>query len=164
MKPRSPRDGEQRTIAVREALDLFTARWTAQRIAGSIGFSSVARQEIAIVVSELGTNILKYGKRGHIAMRPIDDPVLGPGIELIAEDEGPLLRDLETALRDGHCERGPIDPLQQLRRGGIGAGLGAVLRLSDSFEYIPATPRKSFRVIRYLARPRGARPSTHGEP
>ena len=151
----SPREGEHRVV-VREPLDLFTARWTAQRIAGSIGFSSVARQEIAIVVSELGTNILKYGTRGHISMRPIDEPPRGPGIELIAEDEGPLLADLETALRDGFCERGPIDPLDQLRRGGIGAGLGAVIRLSDSFEYIPARPRKAFRVVRYVARPRRA--------
>lgn len=155
MKPFSPCEGEYRVV-VREAIDLFTARWTAQRIAGSIGFPSLARQEIAIVVSELGTNILKYGTRGHIAMRAIDEATRGRGIELVAEDEGPLIGDLAMAIRDGHCERGPIDPLRQLRRGGIGAGLGAVVRLSDSFEYIPARPHKAFRVIRFLKRPRAA--------
>jgi anti-sigma regulatory factor (Ser/Thr protein kinase) len=153
MRPYSPHEGEHRVV-VREAIDLFTARWTAQRIAGSIGFPELARQEIAIVVSELGTNILKYGTRGVIAMRPIDEATLGRGIELLAEDEGPLITDLETAVRDGHCERGPIDPIHQPRRGGIGAGLGAVLRFTDSFEYIPSRPRKAFRVVRYLKRPR----------
>jgi serine/threonine-protein kinase RsbT len=162
MKPFSPCEGEY-CVVVREAIDLFTARWTAQRIAGSIGFPSLARQEIAIVVSELGTNILKYGKQGHIAMRSIEEQTRGRGIELVAEDEGPLIADLEMAMRDGHCERGPIDPLRLRRRGGIGAGLGAVLRLSDSFEYIPSSPRKAFRVIRYLRRPRAASHS-QGEP
>jgi hypothetical protein len=93
-------------------------------------------------------------------MRSIDEPRSGPGLELVAEDEGPLLASLETALKDGFGDRGPIDPLQLLRRGGIGGGLGAVLRLSDVFEYLPSTPRKAFRVVRYLRRQR--RP--HGEP
>jgi anti-sigma regulatory factor (Ser/Thr protein kinase) len=162
MKPFSPCEGEYRVV-VREAIDLFTARWTAQRIAGSIGFPSLARQEIAIVVSELGTNILKYGHRGHIAMRSIEETILGRGIEIVAEDEGPLLADLDMALRDGHCERGPIDPIDQPRRGGIGAGLGAVVRFSDTFEYIPAMPRKAFRVVRYLRRPT-RRATSQGEP
>jgi anti-sigma regulatory factor (Ser/Thr protein kinase) len=140
-------------VAIREPLDVFLARWAVQRVATQIGFSKHAGQELAIVVSELCTNILKYGVRGEIGLRRCDDGVAGAGIEITAEDEGPPLACFDTALRDGFGDRGPIDPAQ-LRRGGIGAGMGAIRRLTDVFEYRPGTPRKSFRVIRWLRRPR----------
>lgn len=140
-------------VAVREPLDVFMARWAVQRVATQIGFSRTAGQELAIVVSELCTNILKYGVKGELGLARVDDPTAGVGIEIVAEDEGPPLADLELALRDGWGDRGPIDPAH-LRRGGIGAGLGAIRRLTDRFEYRPGGPRKSFRVTRYLRRPR----------
>jgi anti-sigma regulatory factor (Ser/Thr protein kinase) len=139
---------------VREAIDVFAARWAVQRLAAQAGFPVVAATELAIVVSELATNILKYGDRdGTITMRIVENTSLGAGLEIIAEDAGPPLANLECALRDGWDDRGPLDP-SQLRRGGIGAGLGAVRRLTDVFEYHPAAARKSFRVIRFLRRPR----------
>jgi anti-sigma regulatory factor (Ser/Thr protein kinase) len=139
---------------IAEPLDVFSARWSAQRLATTIGFAPPACGEIAIVVSELATNILKYGVRGAIAMQRTDDAAFGPGLELVADDEGPLLTDLATAVQDGCGDRGPIDPCRQLGRGGIGAGLGAIIRLTDRFEYLPHGARKSFRAIRYLRRPR----------
>ena len=143
-------DGDVRA-RVAEALDVFAARWAAQRLATAIGFPSAARLEIAIVVSEMATNILKYGVRGDIVMHRIDDG-LGAGIELIALDQGPPLADLEMAIQDGCGDAGPIDPAHQLGRGGIGGGLGAIIRFTDTFEY-RASP-KSFRAVRYLRRPR----------
>ncbi len=140
-------------VAVRESLDVFLARWAVQRVAALIGFDKNAAAELAIAVSELSTNILKYGVRGEISMARVEDARHGTGIEILAEDEGPPLADLEIALRDGWGDKGPIDPAQ-LKRGGIGAGLGAIRRLTDAFEYQPGTPRKSFRVTRYLRRPK----------
>lgn len=139
-------------MPIRDSIDVFTARWAAQRLADTIGFAPLARQEIAIIVSELGTNILKYGLRGHIDLRRVDDERHGAGIEIVAEDEGPLLTNLALAIQDGFADHGPIDPLHQIRRGGIGAGLGAVIRFSDVFEYIPHIPKKAFRAIRYVKR------------
>jgi anti-sigma regulatory factor (Ser/Thr protein kinase) len=138
-------------VAVREPLDVFLARWAVQRVAAQIGFAKTASAELAIVVSELSTNILKYGVRGEISLARVEDPARGTAIEITAEDEGPPLADLELALRDGWGDRGPIDP-SHLRRGGIGAGLGAIRRLTDEFEYRPGGARKSFRVLRYLRR------------
>jgi anti-sigma regulatory factor (Ser/Thr protein kinase) len=138
---------------IRESLDVFTARRRARQLATLIGFSANESLEIAIVVSELATNILKYGVRGEISVQPLEVPRL-TGIEIIAEDEGPPLADLETALRDGFGDRGPIIPEQQFKRGGIGAGLGAVIRMSDEFEYRPGPGRKAFRATRYLHRRR----------
>lgn len=139
-------------MLVRESIDVFTARWAAKQLASAIGFTRLACDEIAIVVSELGTNILKYGVRGQIDLRRVDDVRHGAGIEIVAEDEGPLLTNLDLAIRDGFADHGPIDPLHQMRRGGIGAGLGAVIRFSDVFEYIPRLPKKAFRAIRYVRR------------
>lgn len=145
---------DEARVTIRQPIDVFVARWTVQRVAAAAGFGGVAQQELAIVVSELATNILKYGVRGEITVRPVDWP--RPGVEVVAEDEGPPLADLALAIQDGFGDRGPLDPGKQIGRGGIGAGLGAVIRLTDTFEYLDS-PRKAFRAIRYVARPRPVR-------
>jgi anti-sigma regulatory factor (Ser/Thr protein kinase) len=160
---RSERDAV--VVTITESLDVFLARWTAQRLASAIGFAPAARQEVAIAVSELATNILKYGVRGAITVRLVDGGELGPGLELVAEDDGPPLADFATAILDGQSDRGAIDPMTLLGRGGIGAGLGAIIRFTDVFEYRPGGttgPRKAFRAVRYLRRPRRA--DTGGTP
>lgn len=162
MTPSSSGAGEPapeppRRVAVRDPLDVFLARWAVLRLAREIGFSTTAGHELAIVVSELCTNILKYGVRGEIELARIEDPGAGAGVTIVATDEGPPLASLEAAMRDGWGDRGPLDPAI-LRRGGIGAGLGAVQRLTDRFEYLPDGARKAFRVTRFLHRPR--RPGT----
>lgn len=140
-------------VVVREALDVFLARWAVLRLAREIGFSTTASHELAIVVSELCTNILKYGVRGEIELHRVEDASAGPSLTIVAFDEGPPLASLEAAMRDGWGDRGPIDPAM-LRRGGIGAGLGAVQRMTDRFEYLPDGARKAFRVTRFLHRSR----------
>lgn len=141
---------------VRESLDVFAARWAVVRLGAAIGFPTIACQELAIAVSELATNILKYGIRGEIHLCRVDDPDAGPGLAIVAEDEGPPLADLEVAIRDGWDDRQRIDP-SHLGRRGLGAGLGAVSRLTDRLEYHPGAPIKAFRAVRYLRRPRRAR-------
>jgi anti-sigma regulatory factor (Ser/Thr protein kinase) len=144
-------DGREARARITESLDVFGARRKARELAAAIGFNPTACLEIAIVVSELATNIVKYGVRGEIVMRKVVDPT---GIELVAEDEGPPVACFATAVRDGYGDRGPIEPDKQLGRGGIGAGLGAVMRLTDQLEYRPGPGRKAFRAVRYLVRPR----------
>ncbi len=106
-----------------------------------------------IVVSELASNIVKYGKRGEIAFRRVtDETAERPGIEIAASDVGPPIKDFESALRDGWTDGGPIDPARLFRRGGIGAGLGAVLRLTDRVSYEPTSTGKVITAHRYLRR------------
>jgi anti-sigma regulatory factor (Ser/Thr protein kinase) len=88
--------------------------------------------ELAIVVSELGTNIVKYGVRGEIGLS-FDTGGEGD-VRVAARDVGPPIRDLDLALTDGCNDRGPIDPADIMGRGGLGTGLGAVLRLAEHFE------------------------------
>ena len=142
-------DGRELRASITESLDVFAARRKGRELAAAIGFAPNACIEIAIVVSELATNIVKYGVRGEIVMRKVAEPV---GIELIAEDEGPPVACFATAVRDGYGDRGPIEPDKQLGRGGIGAGLGAVVRLSDDLGWEPTSDGKLVWAVRYAKR------------
>lgn len=139
---------------VREAIDLYAPRQGARDIGAKLGFSRGDCQELAIVVSELTSNILKYGVCGSIAIEGTSSTDHGPGILVLARDQGPPFHDLTLALQDGYDDRGPIDPATLLKRGGLGTGLGAVIRLSDGFAVEPLPQGKVIRVVRYRARPR----------
>jgi len=139
---------------IREALDMYAPRQGVKSIGANLGFSRNDCHELAIVVSELASNILKYGVRGTISIEDADDAKRGSGVLLIARDLGPPFYDLQLALLDGYDDRGPIDPCTLLKRGGLGTGLGAIVRLSDSFAVEPLPVGKSIRVIRYRLRPK----------
>jgi serine/threonine-protein kinase RsbT len=130
---------------VRGRADVVVARRAAQRLGQRAGLSARRATEIAIVVSELATNIVKYGVRGEVALywensgensgETSGEPSGATGaLVVVAKDVGPRIRDLETAIADGCDDRGPIDPAELARRGGLGTGLGAVVRLADRFE------------------------------
>jgi anti-sigma regulatory factor (Ser/Thr protein kinase) len=89
---------------------------------------------VAIVVSELASNIVKYGVRGEIAVEIEGAAGGGMTLAVMAHDVGPPIHDLEEAMLDGHDDRGPIDPAVLAQRGGLGTGLGAVSRLADRLE------------------------------
>ena len=72
--------------------------------------------ELAIVVSELVSNVLKHGIEGTIELDPLVDRPCGAGLVILATDIGPPFRNLELALQDGYDDRGPIDPGSMLRR------------------------------------------------
>jgi anti-sigma regulatory factor (Ser/Thr protein kinase) len=136
---------------IREWIDVLTARRAAKLLAREIGFAARETSELAIVASELGSNILKYGLHGSISLRAI--PAVQdaqPGIALVARDFGPQFHDLALAVQDGCDDRGPLDPMLMLKRQGIGGGLGAVLRLTHSFKVNPLVVGKEILVERYL--------------
>jgi len=120
-------------FAIKDRLDVFEPRRLIRSAAAEIGFRHNCCLELAIVVSELVSNVIKYGTEGTLAFERVLDPQSGVGLEIQATDIGPRFQNLELALKDGYDDRGPIDPGSMLRRGGLGTGLGAVLRLSDSF-------------------------------
>jgi anti-sigma regulatory factor (Ser/Thr protein kinase) len=140
---------------VREALDVYALREAVGKLAAELGFQRRECAELLIVVSELCTNIVKYGVRGSLEVERHIDAVQGLGIAIIAHDIGPAFHDLKMALQDGCDDRGPIDPGRLLKRGGLGNGLGAVRRLTDSLtvDYKPESEGKTIRVVRYLRRP-----------
>jgi serine/threonine-protein kinase RsbT len=138
--------------------DLYGARTAVRNFAAGVGFGRTIQSELVIVVSELASNILKYGVRGEIVFRRITDDSNRPGIEIAASDVGPPINDFESALRDGWTDGAPIDPTKLLRRRGIGAGLGAVLRLTDRVSYERTPHGKVITARRIVRRMASLRP------
>jgi anti-sigma regulatory factor (Ser/Thr protein kinase) len=141
---------------VRTSLDVFAPRQAALGLAQKLGFPRHERQEVAIAVSELASNIVKYGVRGSIEISSLEDPRHGVGLVIVARDVGPPFRNLAMALQDGCDDDGPIDPGLLLKRAGLGIGLGAVVRFTDSFDVEHGKVGKEIRVVRYRVRPRRA--------
>ena len=137
---------------LRDRLDLFHVQRAAKRVAAEVGFGHHAQQELAIVASELSSNAIKYGKGGVLELSSVEDEH-GRGMILIAHDSGPPFRNLDMAMQDGFDDNGPIDPATILKRGGMGAGLGAVIRLTHSFRVESEPQGKRVIAIRYLRRP-----------
>lgn len=151
---RTVRELESRTYQIRDRLDVIAPRQAVGDLAQNLGFRRKERGELAIVVSELSSNIVKYGVRGSIQLTAIEDSLDGVGISIVAHDVGPAFHDLGMALQDGCDDRGPIDPKDLLRRDGLGIGLGAVVRLTHSLQVDHVPGGKQIKVVRFLKPPR----------
>jgi len=134
----------ERTVPVAQRADVAMARQQAQKLARALGFGSRRVAEIAIVVSELASNIVKYGVRGEITVRAGDPPEAE--LVVVARDVGPPIHDLDLALQDGFDDHGPIDPAVLARRGGLGTGLGAMVRLASRFAVEQSAEGKAITV------------------
>jgi anti-sigma regulatory factor (Ser/Thr protein kinase) len=130
-------------VTVTEASQVAEARRRAVAVAQAIGFDETAAGRVALVVTELATNVVKYGVPGEILVGAYEDGT-GSGIEILALDKGLGFADLGLALRDGHSTGGSA-----------GEGLGAVRRLSDAFDIV-SRPGGGTAV---LARLSGVRPA-----
>lgn len=78
--------------------------------------------EIALVTTELATNLAKHAKQGYILAQRVGQTE-NPGLRVMGIDKGPGIADIPRALSDGHSTAGSM-----------GTGLGAIRRLSDRFE------------------------------
>lgn len=114
--------GPHHVLPVTEASQPAAARFLVREIAESAGFREEDIHRAAIVATELGTNLVRHAKGGQFAARVTAAPPHGE-IELIAIDTGPGMRDVAACLADGHSTAGTP-----------GTGLGAVRRLSDTFD------------------------------
>ena len=138
------------SVAIREHLDVFEARWLVQRVARVVGFAARDTAELVVVASELATNILKFAPPGGIEAAPVESPDLGVGIRITAHDVGPPFDDL-----DGIVARSTVVGVAIEWTGrGLGGGLGAVYRFTDVLRCAPHGSGKAIVVERYVRRPR----------
>lgn len=112
------------SVPVTEASQVAEARRRAGVISQRLGFEETASGRVAIAVTELATNLVKYGAEGEILLGSFDDEA-GAGVEIIALDRGAGLANIDDALRDGHSTGGSA-----------GTGLGAVRRQSQAFDIV----------------------------
>jgi anti-sigma regulatory factor (Ser/Thr protein kinase) len=105
-------------LAVHDQSQVSEARRGAIELAQREGFGEVDAGRVALVATELATNILKHGNGGEILAGTYGE---GPdsGVELIALDKGPGIANVAGALADGYSTAGTP-----------GKGLGAVVRQS----------------------------------
>src|SRR5277367_1788686 len=102
--------------------DVGAARRHASDAARSAAFDDTATGNVALVATELASNIVKHAGKGTLSVTSYDDSD-GSGIELLAIDAGPGMRDLARCLGDGYSTAGSA-----------GGGLGAVKRISTSLD------------------------------
>ena len=98
------------------------ARRVAVDLASSIGMNETDCGKIAIVVTEMATNIVKHAQRGKILCESVQHNGAS-GLRVLCVDSGPGIHNISVALQDGYSTYGSS-----------GNGLGAVRRLSTVFD------------------------------
>ncbi len=103
----------------------MTARAEARAAAQRIGFGVVDQSRIATAVSELTRNVLRYADDGEgiIAIRAIRNFADREGIEIVVDDHGPGIADLDLVFQAGYSSGR-----------GLGLGLPGTRRLMDEME------------------------------
>lgn len=124
-------------LAVQDQSQVSETRRRATEMAVSQGFRDADAGRVALVATELATNILKHGNAGEVLVGPFGQGPDG-GIELIALDKGPGMSNLAASLTDGHSTAGTA-----------GTGLGAVVRQSH-FVDIASWPGNGTAVLARL--------------
>ncbi len=112
------------TITVAHEHDIGYVQVMVRRLALSVGFSVSDVQRIVTAASELASNLVFHTVQGgSITIKSVQDNDR-TGIELIAEDNGPGIPDIEKAMEDGFSTLS----------GSLGCGLSAVGRLMNEME------------------------------
>jgi serine/threonine-protein kinase RsbT len=122
-------------VVVRDEYDVSRARVAAAGLAQGAGFPRGAAYRLATAVSELANNIVFHAHgRGVMHLCTLERGGRA-GIEVVAEDNGPGIADIDQAMMDGHSTNG-----------GLGSGLPGCRRLVDEFE-ISSTAGIGTRVV-----------------
>ncbi len=113
---------ESTTFPISDSSHVGEARRFAQNLAENHGFGETEAGKLAIITTELGTNLLKYGTACELVFRAIGE-TNSWGIEVLALDKGPGMENVADCLTDGYSTAGSP-----------GTGLGATQRLADVFD------------------------------
>lgn len=94
------------------------ARRLARSVAADLGFDESHAERVAIVASEITTNLLKHAGGGRLIISPMVDQSVAI-VEVLGLDRGPGMSDVQACIRDGYSTTGTS-----------GTGIGAITRLS----------------------------------
>jgi serine/threonine-protein kinase RsbT len=119
--------------------DIVVARQRARVFAKELGFGMVDQSRIATAVSELARNVVRYATNGagEVRIRAIDSASDRNGIEVVVQDEGPGIADIEEALRPGFSSGR-----------GMGMGLIGTHRLMDEMKIDSGADQPTIVTIR----------------
>ena len=114
--------GQTTVVTVADESQVGEARRMVTQAAHRVGLDETLTGNAALVVTEAATNIVKHAQRGEILLRAVAN-----GLELLALDRGPGIRDVGASLRDGYSTTGTR-----------GNGLGAIRRMASTFDIYSA--------------------------
>lgn len=111
--------------AINSAVDIVTARQRGRTLALELGFNGADVTLIAAAISEVARNIVDHAKSGEILMSSVTNGTHNTrcGIQIIARDQGPGIRDVAQAMQYGYSTRK-----------GLGVGLPGAKWLMDEFD------------------------------
>ena len=113
------------------------ARRYAAQLSATLGFDEVTAGRVSLVVTELGTNLVKHAESGRLMIASREFDHRSGDIEILSIDDGPGIADLDQCMRDGFSTAGTP-----------GTGLGAAKRLADDFDIHTAAPGGTVIVTR----------------
>lgn len=121
-------------IPVDDASRVGEARRHANAVGLELGWPEVDIGRLALVVTELATNLLRHASKGRlfIAAKPHE-----PEVEVLAVDRGPGIANLAQCLGDGFSTGSTP-----------GTGLGAVRRLAQVFDVQSSVPHGTVALAR----------------
>jgi serine/threonine-protein kinase RsbT len=114
---------DKKIIAVTNEHHIVMAQQSAKKFAEENDFQRTVIYYIATSVSELASNLFNHSTQGGTITLSIVQQNGKSGIEIIAEDDGPGIADVNLAMQNGYSTSG-----------GMGCGLSGVKRLMDEFE------------------------------
>jgi anti-sigma regulatory factor (Ser/Thr protein kinase) len=112
----------QERVAVSDQSSIGECRRNAKRIAEGYGFDEASVGRVCIVATEIATNIVRHAGSGCVLLQMLDDGIR-PELEILGIDRGPGMNNVDQCMRDGFSTAGTA-----------GQGLGAVSRLSTTFD------------------------------
>ncbi|MBL8210266.1 MAG: ATP-binding protein [Bryobacterales bacterium] len=133
-------------VAITEPTHVAEARRVSLRLAKHLEFDDDVQARLAVVVTEIATNVLKHAGRGKVLVSPVCHDHRA-ALDVYGFDAGPGIPNLMACLRDGYSTAGSS-----------GTGLGAIARMSDDWDVF--TGPQSGTVIRARCGPKAAAPRT----
>ncbi len=137
--------GVQVVLSLDDASAVGEARRLATAMAASLGLDETSRGRVAIVATEAATNLHKHARGGELLLRGLADGDM-VGLEILAFDRGPGMADVGRCLTDGFSTAGTA-----------GNGLGAIKRLSSTFDIYSSTETGTTVLARVWQSDRGER-------
>lgn len=116
-------------IDLREVSQVGEARRAAVNVAEHLGFNEVATGRVALVATELGTNLVRHAQGGKMLLGVVEGVDGQKVVELLSLDHGPGMANVQACMVDGYSTGGTP-----------GLGLGAVKRLSSEFDVFSSVP------------------------
>lgn len=112
------------TMSIQSSQDVVLVRQKVRQFAVKLGFSLVDQTKIVTAASELARNTLDYAGGGTVTLEALQDG-MRKGLQLVFEDSGPGIPDIDLALKDGYTTGS-----------GLGMGLSGTKRLVNEFDIV----------------------------